>query len=170
MPLSIAGAWIGAGLLILAGTAKIRRPAASGRAPVLAGLPGGVLPVRLLGAGEVVVALVGLAVGGWGWVPVALAYAGFTVFVARQRSRPASSCGCFGEEDVPLTGLHLVVDAALAVGAAAAAWLQAPGILAAGEGGWLAVPLAAVATIAVRLLLVDLPVLLDAVRTAEVAS
>lgn len=170
MPVTIAGAWIAAGLLLLAGGAKIRRPAAPGRALVLAGLPGGVVAVRLLGAGEVLVAVLALAVGGWAWAPVAVAYGAFAVFVARERARPASSCGCFGEEGVPLTRLHLVVDAVLAVAAAVAAWWQAPGVPDAGEGAWLAVPLVAVATVAVRLLLVDLPRLLDAVQAAEVTS
>ncbi len=170
MPLSTAGAWIGAGLLLLAGVAKLRRPDASGRALVLAGLPGGRGAVRALGLGEVAVALAGLGFGGPAWALQAVLYTGFTAFVARERTRPSSNCGCFGEEDVPLTGLHVVVDAALALGAGAAALLGAPGLLgagAAGAAGWIALPLAVVATLAVRMLLVDLPVLFDAVRTAE---
>lgn len=169
VPLATAAAWIGAGLLLLAGVAKVRRPDAPGRALVLAGLPGGSSPVRALGLGEVVVALTGLLLGGAAWALQAVIYTGFTVFVARERTRPSSNCGCFGEEDVPLTGLHVVVDAALALGAGAAALVGAPGLLEVGAvaGGWLAVPLAAVATLAVRMLLVDLPVLFDAVRTVE---
>lgn len=169
MPLSTAGAWIGAGLLLLAGTAKVRRPAASGRALVLAGLPGGTWPVRALGAGEVVVAVAGLTVGGVLWGVQAVLYLGFTAFVARERTRPTSDCGCFGEDGVPVTGLHVVVDAALAVAAGTAAVVGAPGLLQAGatEGGWVAVPVAVVAVLAVRMLLVDLPVLFGAVRTAE---
>lgn len=169
MPLSTAGAWIGAGLLLLAGVAKLRRPGASGRALVLAGLPGGSRSVRALGLAEVAVALAGLAFGGPAWTLQAVVYTGFTVFVARERTRPSSNCGCFGEEDVPLTGLHVVVDAALAAGAGTAALLGAPGPFGAGIGaaGWIALPLAVVATLAVRMLLVDLPVLFDAVRTAE---
>lgn len=172
MPLSTAGAWIGAGLLVLAGIAKLARPAASGRALVLAGLPGGTWSVRALGAGEVAVAVAGLAVGGLVWGLQAGLYLGFTVFVARQRTRPTSDCGCFGEDGVPLTGLHVVVDAALAAAAAAAAVVGAPGVLAAGtvDGGWLAVPLAMIAVLAVRMLLVDLPVLFDAVRSAEAST
>jgi hypothetical protein len=172
MPLSTAGAWIGAGLLVLAGVAKVRRPAAPGRALVLAGLPGGAAAVRGLGVGEVLVATLGLSVGGPAWALQAVVYAGFTAFVARERRRPTSSCGCFGEEDVPVTGLHVVVDGLLAVAAGAAAFLGAPGLLAVpGElGGWLALPLAAVATLVVRMLLVDLPVVADAIRTLEAPS
>lgn len=171
MPLSTAGAWIGAGLLVLAGVAKLGRPAASGRALVLAGLPGGAWSVRALGAVEVAVAVAGLAIGGVVWGVQAGLYLAFTLFVARERTRPTSDCGCFGEAGVPVTGLHVVVDAALAAAAATAAVVGAPSVLAAGtvDGGWLAVPLAAVAVLAVRMLLVDLPVLFDAVRRVEVS-
>ena len=46
----------------------------------------------------------------------------------------------------------------------------APGVVGLGlaGGAWLALPLAVVATFVVRMLLVDLPVLADAVRVAEV--
>lgn len=171
MPLSTAGAWIGAGLLLLAGVAKVRRPGASGRALVLAGLPGTPAAVRALGVAEIAVALAGLGLGGPVWALQAVVYTGFTAFVARERTRPSSNCGCFGEEGVPLTGLHVVVDAALAVAALAAVPYGAPGVVAAGAvaGGWIALPLAVVATLAVRMLLVDLPVLFDAVRTVEAA-
>lgn len=169
MPLSTAGAWIGAGLLLLAGVAKVRRPGAPGRALVLAGLPGGTAAVRALGVGEVAVALAGLLLGGPAWALQAVVYTGFTAFVAHERTRPSSSCGCFGEEGVPLTGLHVVVDAALAVAAGAAVLYGAPGVVAAGvlPGAWIALPLAVVAALAVRMLLVDLPALFDAVHTAE---
>lgn len=169
MPVTAAGAWIGAGLLLLAGVAKVRRPEAPGRALVLAGLPGGALAVRALGIGEVAVAVAGLLLGGWVWAVQAVVYAGFTVFVAREHRRPSASCGCFGEEDVPLTALHVMVDGLLAVAAGAAALLGAPSALDAATqaGGWLALPLVAMATLVVRMLLVDLPVLSDAIRTAE---
>lgn len=172
MPLTTAGAWIGAGLLLLAGLAKVRRPAAPGRALVLAGLPGGVGAVRALGTVELAAALVGLVLGGMAWLPQTLLYVGFTGFVARERRRPASSCGCFGEEAVPLTAVHVVVDGVLALAAGAAVVVGAPGLLGAGlaGGAWVALPLAVVATMVVRMLLVDLPVLSEALRAAEVAT
>lgn len=169
MPLAAAGAWIGAGLLLLAGLAKLRRPDTSTRALVLAGLPGGRAAVRALGAGEVALAVVAAVVGGPLWGVQALAYIGFTAFVLRQRTQPASSCGCFGEEEVPVTILHVAVDMALAAGALVAAVGGAPGLLVTVTGpvGWLVLPLVGVATLVVRLVLVDLPVLSDAIRTAE---
>lgn len=172
MPLTTAGAWIGAGLLLLAGVAKLRRPDASGRALVLAGLPGGPVAVRALGAGEVLVALLGLGIGGRAWTLQAVVYVAFTGFVARERRRPASDCGCFGEQGVPVTGAHVLVDGVLAVAAAVAAVTAAPalGAVPLAAGGWLALPAAVVATLVVRMLLVDLPVLSDAIRTAEASS
>lgn len=169
MPLTIAGAWIGAGLLLLAGVAKIARPTAPGRALLLAGLPGGPAAARGLGALEVGVGLAGLVVGGLAWAPQAVLYVGFTAFVLRERTRPSASCGCFGEEDVPLTALHVGVDALLAAAAVAAVVTGAPGVAGLGAGGvtWLVVPLAALATLVVRMLLVDLPVLADAMQAVE---
>ena len=168
MPLTITGAWIGAGLLVLAGIAKVSRPTAPGRALLLAGLPGGAAAARALGVLEVAVAVAGLAVGGLAWGAQALLYVGFTGFVLRERTRPSASCGCFGEEGVPLTALHVVIDALLAAAAVTAAVVGAPGVADLGPGGapWLVVPLAAVGTLVVRMLLVDLPVLADAIRTA----
>lgn len=172
MPLAAAGAWIGAGLLLLAGLAKLRRPDTSTHALVLAGLPGGRGAVRTLGAGELVLAATALVVGGPVWGVQAVAYAGFTAFVVRQRAQPTSSCGCFGEEEVPVTALHVAVDAALALAAVVAAVVGVPGLVATVTGplGWLVLPLVGVATLVVRMVLVDLPVLSDAIRTAEAAS
>ena len=169
MPLTIAGAWIGAGLLVLAGAAKLARPTAPGRALLLAGLPGGRLAARGLGALEVAVAVLGLGLGGVAWVPQAGLYVAFTAFVLRERTRPSATCGCFGEEGVPLTALHVVVDALLAVGAITAAVVGAPGVAGLGADGvtWLVVPLAALATLVVRMLLVDLPVLADAMHAGD---
>ncbi len=169
MPLTIAGAWVGAGLLVLAGVAKIARPTAPGRALLLAGLPGGRAAARGLGALEIVVAVAGLVLGGLAWAPQAVLYVGFTAFVLRERTRPSASCGCFGEEDVPLTALHVGVDALLAGAAVTAAVVGAPGVAGLGVDGvtWLVVPLAALATLVVRMLLVDLPVLADAMHVAD---
>ena len=113
-----------------------------------------------------------LLVGGPVWGVQAVAYAGFTAFVVRQRAQPGSSCGCFGEAEVPVTALHVAVDAALGVAAVMAAVGGAPGIVDAvtGPAGWLVLPLVAVATLVVRMVLVGLPVLSDAIRTAEATS
>jgi hypothetical protein len=59
---------------------------------------------------------------GSAWL-VALSFAGFAAFVAfaRHRGGVISSCGCFGTPDTPATGLHVIVNVALAIAAAAVA-------------------------------------------------
>lgn len=149
-------------LLVLAGAAKIRDPAATSEALRLARLPDGSTAVRAVGAGEVIVGITALAAGGIAYGPLALAYVAFAVFAERQR-RAGSSCGCFGVDEAPLTRLHVAVDAAAALGAGAATVLAAPSLHASLSGG--AVLAAAtvgalvVATFGVRHLLTSLPTL-----------
>ena len=85
-------------LLAIAGVAKAYRPLPTVRALRSAALPGNVTLVRLLGAGEAVLAVVALFVAGP--LPaalIALSYAAFAGFViyARARGGTVSSCGCF---------------------------------------------------------------------------
>ena len=104
-------------LLVLAGAAKLRRPAATAQALRTQGLPSSLPLVRALGAGEVVVALTALAGVPAGAFAVALAYLAFTGFVllGLLRGRSLSSCGCFGEPDLPATWTHVAVTALAAV-------------------------------------------------------
>lgn len=106
-----------AGLLAVAGLAKIVRPAATRQALRTQGLPARAALVRLIGVAEVLVAVAALLELRFGAALLALSYAGFTLFVASAlvRRRPLSSCGCFAEPDVPPTPLHVVVTAVLAV-------------------------------------------------------
>ncbi|NYD21256.1 MauE/DoxX family redox-associated membrane protein [Kineococcus aurantiacus] len=114
---------VGTVLLLVAGVGKLRHPAGTGRALRTQGLPSATALVRGLGVAELAVAAgsaAGLAVAAWA---NAVAYAGFTGFVllALLRRRPLSSCGCFGEPDLPPTGAHVVLTAVLAGAAALAA-------------------------------------------------
>ncbi|WP_170127070.1 MauE/DoxX family redox-associated membrane protein [Kineococcus rhizosphaerae] len=148
---------VGTVLLLVAGTAKLRHPAGTAQALRTQGLPGDARLVRALGGAEVLVAagsLAGLAVAAWA---SAALYAGFTGFVvlALTRRRPLSSCGCFGEPDLPPTRVHVAVTAALALAAGAAALGPARGLNAA-----LAAPAAqAVATLLVAAVLTGLTLL-----------
>jgi len=105
-----------AGLLAVAGLAKLARPAGTSRALRAQGLPARSVLVRLLGAAELLIAAAALLELRFGAALLAVAYGGFTVFVATAlvRGRPLTSCGCFAEPDVPPTPVHLVVTAALA--------------------------------------------------------
>ena len=111
-------------LLAIAGAAKALRPLNTSRALRAAGLPSSAGLVRLLGAGEAVLALVALAVAGP--IPaalIALSYASFAAFVgyAKGRGLAISSCGCFGKPDTPPTSAHIVVNAGAALLATIAA-------------------------------------------------
>ncbi|MCU1357528.1 MAG: hypothetical protein JWM89_2946 [Acidimicrobiales bacterium] len=120
----LAGPLFAAALLVaLAGIAKLSRPAAARVALRTAGLPSTAVVVRALGAGELLLAGVVLAVGGrLGGALIAAAYLAFAAFAAflASRSRRAVPCGCFGSGSAPVGPLHVGVNLALAaVGAAA---------------------------------------------------
>jgi len=108
-------------LLVLAGAQKSLRPRDTYGALRAAGI--GVSPgaVRVLGLVEAAFGIGGLT-GRGAWL-VAVAYGGFTAFVASAlwRRTPLQSCGCLGGADVPPTVIHLVVDAFLAIAAIAIA-------------------------------------------------
>ena len=118
-----------AGLLVVAGSAKVWRPADLSRALRAAGLSVGPGMVRGGAAVEV-------AVGGWallaggrvGMGGLAVSYLGFAGFVgvALARGTPLATCGCFGEPDTPPTLAHAVVCAAGGVLAAVAAAIAPP--------------------------------------------
>ena len=111
-----------AGVLALAGAAKLRSPAAA--AVAAAGLPVPVSLVRALGAGEV--ALAGACIvhpSSATAVALAVVYLAFAAFVGRQlrRADGAAPCGCFGDETAPASGWHLALDLAAAAVSIAAA-------------------------------------------------
>lgn len=103
-------------LLAGAGVGKLRRPAGTAQALRTQGLPSSLHLVRALGAAEVVLAAAAAAQLPGTAALLAVAYAGFTGFVllAVLRGRPLSSCGCFGEPDLPPNRVHAVVTAAAA--------------------------------------------------------
>lgn len=110
-------------LLAAAGVLKLRRPAAAAQALRTQRMPSSPGLVRVLGLGELVVAVAALAQAPYAPVLVAAAYAGFTAFVLVPlvTRRPLSSCGCFAEPDTPPTAAHpLVTGGAAAVAVAVA--------------------------------------------------
>ena len=113
-----------AALLAGGGALKVLRPAPTARALGQMGLPSSPGLVRLGAAAEVVVAAGALAVASPPFAAlVSLSYLGFAAFVAAalRRGAPLSSCGCFGVDDTPPTGVHLAINLAAAVVAGAAA-------------------------------------------------
>lgn len=119
-----------AGLLVLAGLVKLRRPEPTARALSAIGLPQHHVLARLLGLAEVAVG-VGAIVSPPALAPgVALFYAAFAVFVAYAlvRGVPLESCGCLGETDTEPSGAHVAVTALAAISAASAAVWPLPAL------------------------------------------
>jgi hypothetical protein len=124
---------VGCILLVVAGVAKVVRPADTARAlaasaPIPLSLAVTRPLVRCVAGAEAILGAVALAVprSGLAWL-VAVSYIGFAVFVAYARSQGGAiaSCGCFGTPDTPATLLHTAIDLALA-GAAVAVALAHP--------------------------------------------
>jgi hypothetical protein len=111
-----------AGVLLLAGAGKLRHPAGAASALAAAGLPGGLVAVRLVAAGEIALGVVSLFVPGRAPVVLlVLVFAAFAAVAERMRRRGVADCGCFGgSEDGPGL-LHVGLSAAAALVAAAAA-------------------------------------------------
>lgn len=155
-------------LLMAAGVAKLRRPAAARRTLAAAGLRVPGWTVTAGGAAELAVGAFAVAGGGRAAAfAVAACYAGFATFVALLMGRERNvGCGCFGETAAPLGPLHVVVNVALAIAALTVA--GAGGLAAAAPPARpaLAVLGAALAWVA-YLTLVPLPLLLQTVRESR---
>ena len=145
-------ALVACALLVLAGIAKLRAPAATAGALGAVSLPSSIGFVRVIGAVEVVL---GIAAGVTGsraaMAVVAFAYLCFTAFVAvaLRSGRPVQSCGCFGAVDTPPSWVHLVVTLGFALVAGGCAVAGSPSLARLLEGQPLAgIPyLAAVAAV-----------------------
>ncbi len=160
-------AWIGAALVAVAGVAKVRRPAATTESLALAGLPDRPVLARLLGVGEVVLAVTVLATGSRIAVAaLALAYLAFTGVSWHLLRTDQGSCGCFGEVDAPLSRIHVATNVVLAVAAAVAALGSPPATSSPGEVVLTAAVVATGAAL-VRMLLVLVPALADGIQRLE---
>jgi hypothetical protein len=123
--------YLAAGLLVVTGLSKLRRPSPAARAMYAAGTGGSDAAARALGAVELVVGVLALLRPAPA-VALALAgmYAAFAAFLAvlMWRRPDAASCGCAGTRDVPPNLVHLGLDGGgTAVGVAAALY-GVPGI------------------------------------------
>jgi hypothetical protein len=111
---------VAAGVLCVAGLAKLRTPAPAARALASLGLPSGSRLIRGFAVAE-------LGLGAWALMApapsasalLACVYAAFSA-LALALWRRAESCGCFGAEGAPATPLQAVISALLAAACAAA--------------------------------------------------
>ncbi len=124
-----------AGVLALAGLAKLRSPKTAAKTLAGMGLPGPAGAARALGAGEL--ALAGACIAAPGRAPallLATAYLAFAPAVLRLRAaRAGGGCGCFGEASAPAGLWHFGLNACAAAVALAAVASPPPGWAAASE-------------------------------------
>lgn len=113
-------------LLGAAGVVKLGTPASAIRAIAAAKFPAPEIGVRVLGLGELLLAVAVVTVGSAATTAaLAVAYLGFAAFAARLLVVQGATvpCGCFGEASAPTSRLHVVVNViAAAVAGAAVAW------------------------------------------------
>jgi hypothetical protein len=125
VPLLIAPLFfLAAGLLVVAGLDKARRPRPTAQALYSVGLPGSASAVRGLGAVEIAAGTAALiAPAPWSALAIAALYSafgGFVVFLLLAHPT-SSSCGCAGSKETPPSWLHVginIVFAAVAAGVA----------------------------------------------------
>jgi hypothetical protein len=115
-------------VLCVAGLAKLHAPAGAGQALSVIGIPGGVRAVRTL-------ALMEIALGAACTLHPSQVIAGavaslYALFAAMSLMlvRRRSSCGCFGEQEVPATLAHSALSGALALVALVATFSSPHGI------------------------------------------
>jgi hypothetical protein len=122
--------WTLAGLLAIAGIAKLRHPAPAANAMARAGFGAGRSGVRLTG-------LLECGVGAWVLLDpgvaalgaLALAYATLASGIWAMRRADVSDCGCFGESaSLAPSRLHLAVNLMAAAACALAALTPPPGV------------------------------------------
>jgi Methylamine utilisation protein MauE len=102
-------------LLLIAGLAKIARPAPTTELLVSLGIPAREPLARVIGVAESGVGIAALGIGG----PLTAAatgafYVGFVVVVVRALGAGATSCGCFGRADAPPSWIHVLGNVVLA--------------------------------------------------------
>jgi Methylamine utilisation protein MauE len=165
-----------AAVLVVAGVAKLRSPAAAGEALRAAGLPSGSVPARVVGAAEAAAGAAVLAAPSRPALVLAAALYAALAWFAMRLLRPAAeaaSCGCFGA-DAPPSRVHVLFDAGAALLLAAAALAPPPGIPALAGRAPLAgaglVVACATAAYAVTLVLAHLPAAAAAYRPRREAA
>ncbi len=119
---------VAAGLLVVAGVAKVCHPQGAQRVIEFLGFPLDIRGVQLLGAAEAGLGVAAIVSGvRWVAVAVAIAFGCFALIASWLLSSRADlpSCGCLGSLDTPPSLVHVVLGL-LGVGAASAAALATP--------------------------------------------
>jgi hypothetical protein len=118
----VVAALVAAGVLALAGAAKVLDPTMTVGALRAMGLPSGPGLVRVGAAAELALGIGAAVVGGAVlWALVGASYVAFAAFVvaALRSDRPIGSCGCFGRADTPPAWWHVAANLVAAAAALA---------------------------------------------------
>ena len=121
--------WTLAGLLALAGVAKLRDPSPTDSALRAIGISGGRSIVRLIGLAELAVAawcLIGS--GSAAMAGLAAAYLAFAGAISRMRQAGVADCGCFGERSFEPSAVHLALNMCAAAFAVVAVVVPPPDV------------------------------------------
>lgn len=118
--------WLGAGLLVYAGAAKLVVPDAAMATLHKLRLPSGRLAARALATAEVAAGITVVVAGGLvAAVTSALVWAGLTIVAVVHRARHID-CACFGVRRYPVSRAHVAANAVMALtgvaGLVAAPW------------------------------------------------
>ncbi len=123
--------YVAAGMLVVAGAAKLRRPEPTVRALWEAGLRSSPAIARAVGAVELVVgAAVLIRPMPVATLALSAVYLSFAIFLGYLIwARPeATSCGCLGGRDAPPNLLHLALNTVAATAGALVAFLPVPSL------------------------------------------
>jgi hypothetical protein len=119
---AMAGADVAAGVLAVAGVAKVREPAGFAAFTAALGLRVGRAGARAVGMVELACAVAVVAVGGRiCFAVLAAVYVALAAVSGLSVARAAPGCGCFGAVTAPTSRLQVGLDVALAASAVVAA-------------------------------------------------
>lgn len=113
--------FVATAVLLVAGVAKLARPAATAEALGRLGIPTPSVAARVLGSVEVALCATAVLTGApVAWAGIAATYAIFAGFVlwTLRSAGAVPSCGCFGREDTPVAPLHAAFNTSAAAVAA----------------------------------------------------
>jgi hypothetical protein len=161
---------VAAALVALAGAMKVLQPAPTAGALRAVRLPSSRRLVRVLGVGEVVLAVAAAATFARPLlVLLAAAYLGFAAFVvaALDAHAPVQSCGCFGRADTPPSAVHVGLNLCAAGVLFAAALTGTPGLDSiVPDQPWSAVPFALLVAVCTYLCVIVLTLLPMTLRSS----
>lgn len=122
--------YLAAGLLLVAGASKVRRPDTMSDVLGAIGVTSAKAPL-ILGLVEIVIGATALVLGGFAlWGSITALYLAFAALLGLlYRNGADISCGCFGQASTPIGPRQIVADLLTAALAAIGVFFNTPGLL-----------------------------------------